>query len=123
MATINPDDLDTTNLNAQSNAEHIQGIYDDIQKMHEESFKARLGMPSVARVTLFTLGGSIVGGIGGMLSGWTDASLKYLAANSHRLPTSYNGWFFIINVRLIIVRKMPWQMPSRLVVKLVDLLV
>lgn len=29
-----------------------------------------------------------------MLGGWTDASLKYLAANSHRLPTSFNGWFF-----------------------------
>lgn len=94
MATINPDDLDTTRLNAQSNQEHIQGIYDDIQKIHEESFNSRLGMPAVARVTLFTLGGSIVGGLGGMLKGWTDASLKYLAANSHRLPTSYNGWFF-----------------------------
>lgn len=94
MATINPDDLDTTNLNAQSNAEHIQGIYDDIQKIHEESFNSRLGLPAVARVTLFTLGGAIVGGLGGMLGGWTDASLKYLAANSHRLPTSYNGWFF-----------------------------
>lgn len=94
MATINPDDLDTTNLNAQSTADHVQGIYDDIQKIHKESFNSRLGLPAVARVTLFTLGGSIVGGLGGMLSGWTDSSLKYLAANSHRLPTSYNGWFF-----------------------------
>jgi hypothetical protein len=94
MTTINPEDLDTTTLNAQSTAEHVQGIYEDIQKLHEDSFNARLGLPAVARITLFTLGGSIVGGMGGMLSGWTDASMKYLAANSHRLPTSYNGWFF-----------------------------
>lgn len=94
MATINPDDLDNTNLNAQNTAEHVQGIYSDLQKLHEESYNARLGLPSPARITLFTLGGSIIGGLGGMLGGWTDASLKYLAANSHRLPSSYNGWFF-----------------------------
>lgn len=94
MATISADDLNTSNLNAQSTEEHVQGIYDDLQRMHEESYKSRLGLPPVARITLFTLGGSLIGGMGGMLGGWTDASLKYLAANSHRLPTSYNGWFF-----------------------------
>lgn len=94
MTAISPDELDTARLNEQSTHEHVQGIYDDIQKMHEESYKARLGLPAIARVTLFTLGGGIVGGLGGMLGGWTDSSLKYLAANSHRLPTSYNGWFF-----------------------------
>ncbi|TID29331.1 hypothetical protein CANINC_002014 [Pichia inconspicua] len=94
MSTINPDDLDTKNLNAQNNAEHVQEIYSDLRKLHEESYNARLGLPSPARIALFTIGGTAVGGLGGMLSGWTDASLKYLAANSHRLPTSYNGWFF-----------------------------
>lgn len=92
--TINPDDLDTGNLNRDTTLEHKQGILEDIQKIHEESYQARLGLPSVARITLFSIGGVMVGGLGGMLGGWTDASLRYLAANSHRLPTSYNGWFF-----------------------------
>lgn len=93
MASINPEELDK-NLNAQSTAEHVQGIYDDLNKLHEESYNSRLGMPAVARITLFTLGGGFVGALGGMLGGWTEASMKYLAANSHRLPTTYNGWFF-----------------------------
>lgn len=94
MNAISPEDLDTSRLNAQSTEEHKQGIYDDIQQLHAENFNARLGLPTAARITLFTLGAGLVGGLGGMLGGWTDASLKYLAANSHRLPTSYNGWFF-----------------------------
>jgi hypothetical protein len=94
MAAINPDDLDTQNLNAQVHEDQIKGIYDEIQKMYKDSYSNRLGMPAPARVTLFTIGGAFIGGLGGMLGGWTDASMKYLAANSHRLPTSYNGWFF-----------------------------
>ncbi|ODV84499.1 hypothetical protein CANARDRAFT_191114, partial [[Candida] arabinofermentans NRRL YB-2248] len=54
----------------------------------------RLGLPPSLRITLFSTTAGLLGGCGGMIHGYKLASLRYLASNSHRLPTSKSGWFF-----------------------------
>lgn len=94
MSSISADDFDSLELNGQTNAEQQQSFLDTLQEIQDESFEDRFGLPVPARLTLFGLGAGIMGGVGGMIHGWSQASLKYLAANAHRLPKSYNGWFF-----------------------------
>lgn len=94
MDIIDPAQLDSSTLNSQTSEKQLDLVMQDFKDLTDSSFNDRLGLPPQVRVALFTLAGSIIGGMGGMIHGWTEASLRYLASNSHRLPTNYNGWFF-----------------------------
>lgn len=94
MASITPDDFDAININAQSTAEQQQSFREALEELQDASFEERFGLPVPARLALLGMGAGIVGAFGGMVHGWSQASLKYLASNAHRLPKSYNGWFF-----------------------------
>ncbi|GMM32206.1 hypothetical protein DAMA08_049510 [Martiniozyma asiatica (nom. inval.)] len=87
-------DLDELNLNTLTNAEQQADLVSTLKEIHAISYEERLSLPAPARIALFSLAASSMGAFGGMVHGWSQASLKYLAANAHRLPTSYNGWFF-----------------------------
>lgn len=94
MSSISQEEFDALNVNGQTNAAQQQSFVDTLQEIQDAAFEDRFGLPVAARLSLFGLGAGIIGGVGGMVHGWSQASLRYLAANAHRLPKSYNGWFF-----------------------------
>ncbi|QPG73864.1 hypothetical protein FOA43_001179 [Brettanomyces nanus] len=92
--SLDPKGLNDRRINEDADGMQRDSFRADVKELEDDNVNERLGLPPVLRVAL--LGGSagLIGGVGGLIHGWQTASLKYLASNSHRLPTTYNGWFF-----------------------------
>ncbi|ODV62836.1 uncharacterized protein ASCRUDRAFT_23932, partial [Ascoidea rubescens DSM 1968] len=54
----------------------------------------RFNLPPYVRLPIISMGTSLFGFISGCYEGYSKASLRYLAENSHRLPRNVKGWYF-----------------------------
>lgn len=54
----------------------------------------RLNLAPGLRIAAAGMVGGSVGLAGGLYRGWARASLRYLAENAHRMPTTKGGWYF-----------------------------
>ena len=54
----------------------------------------RFNIPAFVRLPTIFMGTSLFGFISGCYEGYSKASLRYLAENSHRLPRNVKGWYF-----------------------------
>ncbi|KAG7694486.1 hypothetical protein KL933_003693 [Ogataea haglerorum] len=68
-------------------------VRDAVAELIDSSRNERLGLPAGIRVPLLVSSAALVGGLSGMVFGYREAGLRFLASNSHRLPTNRNGWF------------------------------
>ncbi|GME73845.1 hypothetical protein B5S31_g911 [[Candida] boidinii] len=90
---MNPNDLQNSDINKYT-PEEIADMKSVTKQFIDENVDERLGLPAALRIPLLSVTAGILGGGAGLIHGYTTASYKYLASNSHRLPTTYNGWFF-----------------------------
>ncbi|KAG7878575.1 hypothetical protein KL935_003922 [Ogataea polymorpha] len=68
-------------------------VRDAVAEVIGSSQNERLGLPPGIRVPLLVCSAALMGGLSGMVFGYREAGLRFLASNSHRLPTNKNGWF------------------------------
>ena len=94
VSSLDPRNLNNSRINEESRQDQLEELKDDVETLKMESLNERLGLPPAFRVFSLAFTAAIVGSLGGMMHGWKTSSLRYLASNSHRLPTTYNGWFF-----------------------------
>lgn len=92
--SIDPRSLNTRSINQDSHETQMESLKEDAEELKRESEDQRLGLPPALRVFALASSAALIGGLAGLAHGWRTASLRYLASNSHRLPTTYNGWFF-----------------------------
>ncbi|VEU22098.1 DEKNAAC103060 [Brettanomyces naardenensis] len=92
--SLDPKEINDRRINEDSRKAQLDSLKADVVELEERNINERLGLPPVLRVSMLAGAAVLLGGIGGLAHGWQTASLKYLASNSHRLPTIYNGWFF-----------------------------
>ena len=92
--SLDPRDINNSRINEGVRQDQLEELKDDVETLKKESLNERLGLPPTFRVFSLAFTASLVGVMGGLMHGWKTSSLRYLASNSHRLPTTYNGWFF-----------------------------
>lgn len=83
--SIDPNNLSDKQINADVKPPEVD---------EKENYDERFGLPPGVRVTMMAGLAGTLGAMGGFAHGYRTSSLKYLASNSHRLPTSYNGWYY-----------------------------
>lgn len=67
--------------------------------------KQRLGIAPELRIGMAATTAGLAGLVTGAHQGWTIASLRYLAENAHRMPTTKGAWYFYYKRKNYVVLK------------------
>jgi hypothetical protein len=72
-----------------------QPLTDDIESLVPyDASNDRLSMSPSSRIIIGLMGGLFAGVAGGFLRGFNAATLRFMAENAHRKPSSQKGWYF-----------------------------